>query len=97
TRAEHLLRSAELAKAHRLHALKVYMMLGVPTETDEDVDELVALSRALSAIHGKVAYGVAPFVAKRNTPLDGTPFAGIDLVEARIAPLRRARYAVGLG
>jgi len=97
TRAEHLLRSAELAKAHRLHALKVYMMLGVPTETDEDVDELVALSRELSAIHGKVAYGVAPFVAKRNTPLDGTPFAGIDLVEARIARLRRGLSAAGLG
>ena len=97
TRAEHLLRSAELAKAHRLHALKVYMMLGVPTETDDDVDELVALSRELSAIHGKVAYGVAPFVAKRNTPLDGTAFAGIDVVEARIARLRRGLTAAGLG
>jgi hypothetical protein len=32
---------------------------------------------------------VAPFVAKRNTPLDGEPFAGIDVVRARLARLRR--------
>jgi hypothetical protein len=97
TQAKHLLRSAELAKAHRLHTLKVYMMLGVPSETDADVDELVALSRELAAIHPKVAYGLAPFVAKRNTPLDGTAFAGMDVVEARIARLRKGLSAAGLG
>jgi radical SAM superfamily enzyme YgiQ (UPF0313 family) len=97
TQAKHLLRSAELARAHRLHTLKVYMMLGVPGETDDDVDELVALSKDLAAIHPKVAYGLAPFVAKRNTPLDGTQFAGIDVVEDRLARLRRGLVAAGLG
>jgi radical SAM superfamily enzyme YgiQ (UPF0313 family) len=97
TQARHLLRAAELAAAHRLHTLKIYMMLGVPGETDADVDELVALSKELAAIHPRVAYGLAPFVAKRNTPLDGTPFAGIDVVEARIARLRRGLSAAGLG
>jgi radical SAM superfamily enzyme YgiQ (UPF0313 family) len=96
TQAKHLLRSAELARDHKLRTLKVYMMVGVPTETDEDIDELVALSRELAAIHPRVAYGVAPFVAKRNTPLDGTDFAGIDVVEHRLARLRRGLAAVGL-
>lgn len=96
TRAEHLIRSAELAARHRLHTLKVYMMLGVPSETDADVDELVQLSRELAAAHPQVAYGLAPFVAKRNTPLDGTPFAGIDVVEARLARLRSGLRAAGL-
>ncbi len=97
TQAKHLLRSAELARAHRLHTLKVYMMLGVPGETDADVDELIALSKELAAIHPKVAYGLAPFVAKRNTPLDGTEFAGIDLVDARLTRLRKGLNAAGLG
>jgi radical SAM superfamily enzyme YgiQ (UPF0313 family) len=96
TRAEHLIRSAELAAAHRLHTLKVYMMLGVPGETSADVDELVALSRELAAVHPRIAYGVAPFVAKRNTPLDGTPFAGIDVVEDRLDRLRGGLRAAGL-
>jgi len=97
TQAKHLLRSAELAATHRLHTLKIYMMLGVPGETDADVDELIAFSKELAAIHPRVAYGLAPFVAKRNTPLDGTPFAGIDIVEARLARLRKGLSAAGLG
>jgi radical SAM superfamily enzyme YgiQ (UPF0313 family) len=96
TQARHLLRSAELAAAHRLHTLKVYMMVGVPSETDADIDELIALSRELAAIHPRVAYGVAPFVAKRNTPLDGTAFAGIDVVEDRLARLRKGLARAGL-
>jgi radical SAM superfamily enzyme YgiQ (UPF0313 family) len=97
TRAEHLLRSAELAATHRLHTLKVYMMLGVPSETDDDVDELVQLSRELAKLHPRVAYGLAPFVAKRNTPLDGTPFAGIGVVDDRLDRLRRGLQRAGLG
>jgi radical SAM superfamily enzyme YgiQ (UPF0313 family) len=97
TRAAHLLRAAELARAHKLGVLKLYMMLGVPGETDADVDELVELSRELAKIHPRVAFGVAPFVAKRNTPLDGTAFAGIDVVEARLARLRRGLAAARLG
>jgi radical SAM superfamily enzyme YgiQ (UPF0313 family) len=73
------------------------MMLGVPSETDADVDELVELSKQLAAIHPKVAYGLAPFVAKRNTPLDGTDFAGIDLVDHRLTRLRKGLSAAGLG
>jgi len=96
TREEHLLRSAQFAATHRLHTLKVYMMLGVPSETDADVDELVALSKELAAIHPRVAYGLAPFVAKRNTPLDGTPFAGIDLVDHRLTRLRKGLAAAGI-
>ncbi len=97
TRAEHLLNSARFCREARMKTLKVYMMLGVPSETDADVDELVQLSKELAAIHPSVAYGLAPFVAKRNTPLDGTPFAGIKLVEDRLARLRSGIKAAGLG
>ena len=88
TRERHLLRAAELAKQHDLRTLKVYMMVGLPGETDADIDELVRFAGELSA-HCRVAFGVAPFVAKRNTPLDGAPFAGIPEVEARLDRLRR--------
>lgn len=89
TYERHLLRAAELAKRHGLGVLKVYMMVGVPGEEDADIDELIRFTAALAEIHGRVALGVAPFVAKRNTPLDGTPFAGIGVVESRLERLRR--------
>jgi hypothetical protein len=51
-------------------------MVGLPGESDDDIDELVRFARELSQIV-PIALGVAPFVAKRNTPLDGAPFGGI--------------------
>jgi radical SAM superfamily enzyme YgiQ (UPF0313 family) len=88
TNEGHLRRCAELARKHKLHTLKLYMMLGIPGETDEDIEELIRFTLELAAIH-RVALGIAPFVAKRNTPLDGTPFAGIDVVQRRLTRLRR--------
>jgi radical SAM superfamily enzyme YgiQ (UPF0313 family) len=88
TKEKHLVRAAELARAHGMRQLKLYEMVGLPGETDDDLDELVRFARELSRLI-PVALGVAPFVAKRNTPLDGAPFAGIREVEARLERLRR--------
>lgn len=83
-----LVAAAQLAKAAGLKRLKVYNVVGLPTETDADIDELVRFTLELSRIL-PMALGVAPFAAKRNTPLDGAPFAGIDVVEGRLARLRK--------
>jgi radical SAM superfamily enzyme YgiQ (UPF0313 family) len=87
-RPKHLLRCAELAKKHGMDRLKAYLMIGTPGETDADVDECVAFTAELSRIV-PVALGIAPFCPKRNTPLYRAPFAGIDVVDARLARLRR--------
>lgn len=87
-RVRHLEKAAELARAHGMERLKLYLMIGVPGETDEDVDECVALTTALSK-RIPIALGIAPFCSKKNTPLDGHPFAGIDVVERRLERLRR--------
>ncbi len=83
-----IVNAATMAKAAGFKRLKVYNVIGLPTETDEDIDELVRFSLELSRIL-PVALGVAPFAAKRNTPLDGAPFAGIDVVDKRLERLRR--------
>jgi radical SAM superfamily enzyme YgiQ (UPF0313 family) len=87
-RTNHLEHAAEMARLHGIHRLKLYLMLGVPGETDEDVDECAAFVTKLSKIV-PVALTIAPFCAKRNTPLDGQPFAGIDVVDRRLDRLRR--------
>lgn len=88
TYERHLIRSAELAKQHDLRVVKIYMMVGIPGEEDADIDELVRFTRELTKVHPKIALGVAPFVAKRNTPLDGTEFYGIAAVERTLTRLR---------
>ncbi|MGD8318064.1 MAG: radical SAM protein [Myxococcales bacterium] len=88
TNEGHLRRAADLARRHGMKRLKLYVMVGLPDETDADIDELIGLCKELSSIV-PLSLGVAPFVAKRNTPLDGVPFAGIPLVESRLRRLRR--------
>ena len=90
TKERHLLRAAELCRTHKLRHLKVYMMLGLPGETTDDIDELGRFGAELAAVAPRVVFGIAPFVAKRQTPLDGSPFAGIAAVEAKLGQLRRA-------
>ena len=79
---------AEQAKEHKYKILKIYMMIGLPGETEEDLDELIRFALEVSKIH-KVAFGVAPFVAKRNTPLDQTIFAGVKEVERKIKYIQK--------
>ncbi len=83
----HLHRAAELTRAHGLERLKLYMMVGLPGEEDIDIDELVGFATELSRI-APLSLGIAPFVSKRQTPMDGLPFAGIKVVERRLERLR---------
>jgi radical SAM superfamily enzyme YgiQ (UPF0313 family) len=87
-REKHLLRAAQLAAAHGMQRMKLYMIVGLPEETEADIDELVEMAAELSS-HVPLSLGIAPFVSKRNTPLDGQPFAGIKTVQRRLKRLRR--------
>ena len=71
-----------------MRQLKLYEMIGLPGEEDDDLDELVRFTTELSRVV-PLALGVAPFVAKRNTPLDGTPFAGVREIDRRLDRLQR--------
>ena len=88
TLESHVLACAEQAKEHKYKLLKVYMMIGLPNETMEDLDELIRFALELSKIH-PIVFGLAPFVPKRNTPLDQADFAGIKVVEKRLQYLQK--------
>jgi radical SAM superfamily enzyme YgiQ (UPF0313 family) len=87
-RPKHLEKAAEMARKHGMNRLKLYLMIGVPTETDEDIDECVAFTTQLSRVI-PVALGIAPFCPKRNTPLSEGSFAGVDIVARRLDRLKR--------
>jgi radical SAM superfamily enzyme YgiQ (UPF0313 family) len=76
------------ARAVGMQRVKLYLMLGLPGETDADVDECVEFVSKLSHII-PVALGIAPFCPKRRTPLDGQDFAGIEIVQGRLERLKR--------
>jgi radical SAM superfamily enzyme YgiQ (UPF0313 family) len=88
TSEEDLLGAARLCRAHGMTALKLYVILGLPGETMADVDELERFALELASLAPRLVITVASFVAKRNTPLDGSPFEDIAILEAKLARLR---------
>jgi radical SAM superfamily enzyme YgiQ (UPF0313 family) len=87
TSESHLIQAAELARKFKLKRLKLYQVIGFPGETEVDVEELIRFSKELARIV-PLSMTISPFVAKRNTPIDGAPFESISILEAKLAKLR---------
>ncbi|MBI5535239.1 MAG: radical SAM protein [Deltaproteobacteria bacterium] len=87
TTEQHLLRVAERARACGIERLKLYLMVGLPTETDDDIEECAHFVRGLSRTL-PISLGISPFCPKRNTPLADAPFAGARVIEHRLSLLR---------
>jgi radical SAM superfamily enzyme YgiQ (UPF0313 family) len=84
---KHFFAATELARDAGMEHVKVYQIIGLPGETDDDIDELVRTTLGLAEIL-PVALGISPLVAKRNTPLDGAPFESMKVLDARLDRLR---------
>jgi len=86
-----LLGAARLAGSAGLKNLRIYAMVGLPTETDEDVAGIADLAlRARRAMGGgTVTVSVAPFVPKPHTPFQWEPMAPEAVLRARLRLLQR--------
>lgn len=83
-----VLRAAELA-AGRFATLKLYYMVGLPEETDADVDEIVTLSAEVQRAFGRqVVVNVTPFVPKAHTPLARVAVADERIIAERLRRLQ---------
>ena len=104
-----LLGTVERAFSAGFHRIKLYFMIGLPTETDEDVAEIGALvGRVLhgareateSASRGsvRVSVSVTTFVPKAHTPFQWEPLIDRGTIARRQDVLRRSmpRRAVEL-
>jgi len=60
----------ETAQKCGLHGIKFYAMIGLPTETDKDIEEIISLSRRIKAKYKgfEISFGFSTFVPKANTP-----------------------------
>lgn len=77
--------------------IKLYFMIGLPGETDEDIAAIVDLVGRLAEARGKsrLSVSAAPFVPKPGTPLEDEPFADIDTLRRRSRLLRGIRSVKG--
>ncbi|MBI2910441.1 MAG: TIGR03960 family B12-binding radical SAM protein [Chloroflexi bacterium] len=80
---EELLQTVETACASGWTNLKLYFMLGLPTETDEDVSAITELVRRIRRAGGntplRVRVGASTFIPKAHTPFQ---WVGQDSIES---------------
>ncbi len=88
-RERHLVAAGELAREAGMKALKMYVIVGLPEETDADLDELIALGQRLST-RISTTFTISPFVPKLHTPLADASFLPIPTLMARLKRIRRA-------
>ena len=86
--------------ARGMRDLKLYSMIGLPTETDEDLHELLSLvvkiwermkkyGRSRGAL-GTLTFSVNPFVPKPATPLQWCAMAPPRVIKTKLHTLRQA-------
>ncbi len=88
-----MIAAADVAFGRGWDLIKVYTMIGLPTETPPDLDELVTLVEGILAQgrkHGRkqVNVSVGSFVPKSWTPFQWAPFDGVETLERKLRHLK---------
>ena len=75
--------------------LKLYFMIGLPTETEDDVEEIIELAFELKGLTERRHTGchliltIEPFVPKAGTPFQWLPMASQKILRKRLSYLKR--------
>jgi radical SAM family uncharacterized protein len=92
---EELLRVADMVYSRSWRLIKLYFMIGQPTETDDDVRAIARLAKQVLEVgrryHGRkaqVRVGVSTFVPKPHTPFQWAPLNDLDTIRRKQAILR---------
>ncbi len=95
--------AAEAAFAHGWLAVKLYFMLGLPTETDEDLEGIARLAyriRDIGRRHAgnrtRVKVSVGAFIPKAHVPFQWCGQEPHDRIEEKMARLQRSIRGPGL-
>ena len=79
--------------------IKIYSIIGLPGETEEDIDEFIELIRRVQKSYieacrsrgsaGKITIGLSPLIPKPGTPFQWHPMERVDVLKKRFMRLRK--------
>ncbi len=87
---EHLFNSIKMAVNAGIPHIRLYIMIGLPYEEDEDIEEIVTMAINIKAYmeslgsRGRLTLSVNPFIPKPFTPFQWMPMTQISVVEKRL-------------
>jgi hypothetical protein len=101
--SEQLLQTAREIYSRGWHTIKLYFMIGHPSETLEDVQAIADLcaavlteGRKIIGKRAKVHAGVSTFIPKPNTPFQWVPCDTMEQIELKQALLKKQLRGPGL-
>lgn len=88
-----IMRGVEIALGLGWQKIKLYFMLGLPTETDSDIDELIGLIERINSLGRKrlsINITLSPFTPKPFTPFQWAAMAAPGLLLSRAQRIKAA-------
>jgi radical SAM superfamily enzyme YgiQ (UPF0313 family) len=86
----------------KIKQLKLYFMIGLPSETDEDIEEIITLTLKCKNILDRqqsgcrISLSIAPFVPKAGTPFQWLPMAQLSTLNRRLSLLKKGLLPKGI-
>lgn len=92
----------KVAEQKGIEQLKLYFMIGLPTETDDDIGEMIRLALAVKSSLDRrrpgirITLSVAPFVPKAGTPFQWLPMERLPVIQSRFDRLKKELMPKGI-
>ena len=95
---QEIFNAVRLSKENGLNGIKIYSMLGLPTETEEDVKEFIRLANDLKKeFKGfDIVFSFSTFVPKLHTPLQYSARESTKSLEIKIKYLQKEFHKLGV-
>lgn len=95
---EQILKTVEVAKENGLKGLKVYAMIGLPTEIQNDLKEMVALVKKIKQLHKGfgLSFSFSTFVPKPHTPFQWCGREDVKSLEKKQNYLKKEFHKLGV-
>lgn len=96
---EQIFNAVRISKENGLKGVKIYCMLGLPTETQQDIDEFIRLAKDLKQeFKGfDITFSFSTFVPKPHTPLGWSKREDTKSLEKKINYLQKEFHKIGMG
>lgn len=95
---EQIFNAVKIAKEYGLKGFKFYGMIGLPTETMQDIDEIIKLAKRIkNAFKGfEITFGFSSFVPKPNTPFQWYGRESTKSLEKKAEYIRKELHKIGI-
>ena len=93
---EHLKNAATLSAKSGIQHMRLYIMIGLPTETDEDIEAIVGLAERTQShmaevgCKGRLTLSINPFIPKPFTPFQWMAMDNQKTVEKKLQYIKKA-------